>query len=56
MVLRSDGVSGYVLDAYGGAHPFGGAPNVALSTYWYIFIAQLIHLLLTLTRLGLAGI
>ena len=34
IALRSDAKSGYVLDGFGGLHPFGGAPNVAVSGYW----------------------
>ena len=34
VVLRSDGVSGYTLDGYGGVHPFGGAPPVGPTAYW----------------------
>jgi hypothetical protein len=28
------GPGGYVLDAFGGVHPFGGAPAVSVSGYW----------------------
>lgn len=34
LVLRADGVSGYVLDAYGGVTPFGSAPQVSTTVYW----------------------
>jgi hypothetical protein len=34
LVLRSDGVSGYVLDGWGGLHPFGGAPSVSSTASW----------------------
>ncbi len=34
VVLRADGRSGYVLDDWGGLHPFGGAPTVRVSGYW----------------------
>ena len=33
-IMRSDGKSGYVLDSWGGLHPFGGAPNVSGTGYW----------------------
>ena len=33
IVLESDGVSGYVMDGYGGFHPFGAAPQVNLPNY-----------------------
>ena len=34
MALRADGTSGYTLDAYGGIHPFGGAPARSTDAYW----------------------
>ncbi len=34
LALRSDGVSGWVLDGYGALHPFGGAPAMSGSPYW----------------------
>ena len=33
-MLRPDGVSGYVLDEFGGIHPFGGAPIVQTTANW----------------------
>ncbi len=33
-IFRSDGTSGYVLDGFGGIHPFGGAPGVSATAYW----------------------
>ena len=34
LVLRSDDSGGYVLDGYGGLHPFGTAPAITSSVYW----------------------
>ena len=34
VALRAGGSSGYVLDGWGGLHPFGGAPYVYDSGYW----------------------
>jgi len=33
-LIPNDGVSGYVLDGYGGLHPFGSAPAVTASATW----------------------
>ena len=32
--MRPDKTSGYLLDGYGGIHPFGGAPAFANTPYW----------------------
>ena len=34
VLLRADGVSGFVLDGWGGIHPFGGAPVRTGTVYW----------------------
>ncbi|MBV9099438.1 MAG: Ig-like domain repeat protein [Candidatus Dormibacteraeota bacterium] len=34
IALRSDGTSGYVLDAFGGLHGFGGAPWIPQGSLW----------------------
>ena len=34
VVLRANGTSGYVLDAWGALHPFGGAPTVTGTPSW----------------------
>ena len=34
VALRSDGKSGYTLDGWGGVVPFGGAPPLAVTSYW----------------------
>ncbi len=34
VALRSDGSSGYVLDGWGGVHPFGGAPALTIPFGW----------------------
>ena len=32
--MRPDGASGWVLDGFGGVHPWGGAPVVQQPGYW----------------------
>jgi hypothetical protein len=34
VALAADGNGGYVLDAYGAVHAFGGAPGVTVSAQW----------------------
>jgi hypothetical protein len=34
IALRSDDLGGYVLDLYGGIHPFGNAPALGGGPYW----------------------
>jgi hypothetical protein len=34
VVIFPDGTGGYTMDAYGGTHPFGGAPNNVTQPYW----------------------
>ena len=34
VALDPAGAGGYVLDAFGGLHPFGGAPARAIASYW----------------------
>ena len=34
IALRADGASGYVLDGWGGVHPFGGAPAATGAPSW----------------------
>ena len=34
IALRPDGASGWVLDGWGGLHPFGGAPAITNGPYW----------------------
>jgi hypothetical protein len=43
--LRSDGVSGYVLDESGALHPFGGAPRLNTGLSWNWDIARAVALL-----------
>ena len=35
LALDPDGPGGYVLDGWGGLHPFGGAPRSSSTIYWY---------------------
>ncbi len=34
IALRSTGAGGYILDGWGGVHPFGDAPAVSFPSYW----------------------
>jgi spore germination protein YaaH len=34
LAMTPSGQTGYVLDGFGGVHPFGGAPGMAASVYW----------------------
>jgi len=38
--VRSNGTSGYVLDGYGGIHPFGGAPVLKTTKTWSFDMAR----------------